>query len=231
MIGAVEGDILGFSGRILLALVLGGLIGLEREVDGHPAGFRTHIAVALGAALFGIVSVDGFDRFVGERTSTNVQVDVTRVASQVVVGIGFLGAGTIVKNRGAVRGLTTAASLWVASAVGLAVGVTAYSAALVTTVAVLASLTALRVPQRKVLRYFSARRRTVSIRLESDADVGALVSALHDLPGVVVKSLSVRSVDSTRIVEADLKPGPGVSLDRDLAELADRDDVQDIEVS
>ena len=227
----MDGETLGFAGRILLALVLGGLIGLEREVDGHPAGFRTHITVALGAALFGIVSVDGFDRFVGERASSNVQVDVTRVASQVVVGIGFLGAGTIVKNRGAVRGLTTAASLWVASAVGLAVGVTAYGAAVVTTVAVLVSLTALRIPQRKLLQYFSARRRTVSISLEAEADVGALVSALHGLPGVVVKSLSVRSVDSTPIVEADLEPGPGVSLDRDLAELADRDDVQGIEVS
>jgi putative Mg2+ transporter-C (MgtC) family protein len=227
----VDGETLGFAGRILLALVLGGLIGLEREVDGHPAGFRTHIAVALGAALFGIVSVDGFDRFVGERAGTNVQVDVTRVASQVVVGIGFLGAGTIVKNRGGVRGLTTAASLWVASAVGLAVGVTAYGAAVVTTVAVLVSLTVLRVPQRKLLGYFSARRRTVSISLEPGADVGAVVSALHGLGGVVVKSLSVRNIDSTPVVEADVKPGPGVSLDRDLAELADREDVQGIEVS
>ncbi|MGH9182983.1 MAG: MgtC/SapB family protein [Acidimicrobiales bacterium] len=226
----IDSELVGFSGRILLALVLGGLIGLEREVDGHPAGFRTHTTVALGAALFGILSVDGFDRFVGERAATNVQVDVTRVASQVVVGIGFLGAGTIVKTRGAVRGLTTAASLWVVSAIGLAVGVTAYGAAVLTAVAVLVSLVALRAPRRWASTYLSSHRRTVTIRVEPDADVGALVSALHDLERVAVKSVSVRTTDDGRVLEADLKPEPGASLDTTLAGFADRPGVSGLEI-
>ena len=101
--------------RLVVAAGLGGLIGLERELKDQPAGLRTHLLVALGACLFTLVSAYGFD---GERAGT----DVTRIASQVVVGIGFLGGGTILRHSGTVRGLTTAASLWVTAAVGLAIG-------------------------------------------------------------------------------------------------------------
>lgn len=110
-------------GRILLAAGLGLVIGFERERDGHPAGTRTFAAVALGAALFGLVSTTGFDQFEAPRASTNVQIDVTRVASQVVVGIGFLGAGVIFRHGGQVQHLTTAATLWLTAAVGLSAGV------------------------------------------------------------------------------------------------------------
>jgi putative Mg2+ transporter-C (MgtC) family protein len=110
-------------GRILLAAALGLAIGFERERDDHPAGTRTFAAVALGAALFGLVSTTGFDQFVAPRADTNVQIDVTRVASQVVVGIGFLGAGVIFRHGGQVQHLTTAASLWLTAAVGLSAGV------------------------------------------------------------------------------------------------------------
>ena len=111
------------AARILLATGLGLAIGFERERDGHPAGTRTFAAVAVGAALFGLVSTTGFDEFIAPRDETNVQVDVTRVASQVVVGIGFLGAGVIFRHRGQVQHLTTAATLWLTAAVGLAAGV------------------------------------------------------------------------------------------------------------
>src|SRR5437763_908545 len=90
--------------RLLLAVVLGGLVGLERELAGHPAGLRTHISVALGAALFGIVSAYGFAHFNRPREETIYQVDVTRIASQIVVGVGFLGGGTILKEGANVRG-------------------------------------------------------------------------------------------------------------------------------
>src|SRR5687768_17277673 len=109
--------------RLLVAILLGAAIGAERETSDQPAGLRTHIAVCLGACLFGVVSTLGFDEFEAERATTNVQVDVTRVASQVVVGIGFLGAGVIFRQRTIVRNLTTAASLWVTSAIGLTAGV------------------------------------------------------------------------------------------------------------
>ncbi len=226
------GDELGYAGRILLALLLGGLIGVEREASGHPAGFRTHIMVALGAALFGIVSVDGFHRFVTERAETNVQVDVTRVASQVVVGIGFLGAGTIVRHRGSVRGLTTAASLWVTCAVGLAVGVAAYGPAVITTLAVLLSLVVLRFPGAWISDRIAARTRTVSIQVAAGSDPGQVAAALHEQPRVRVRSLSIRqSREGTATIEVDVRPLPGADLDAVLADLSERDDIDEIEVS
>ncbi len=99
--------------RLAAATLLGSVIGYERERTGKPAGVRTHGMVALGAALFTIVSLHGF----------GPGSDATRVAAQVVTGIGFIGAGAILHERGGVHGLTTAASLWVTAAVGVAVGV------------------------------------------------------------------------------------------------------------
>jgi putative Mg2+ transporter-C (MgtC) family protein len=101
------------AGRLVVGLVLGALIGLERELHRQPAGFRTHSLVALGAALFTIVSAYGF---------AGSTVDPTRIAAQIVSGIGFIGAGTILQYRGNIRGLTTAASLWSVAAVGMAAG-------------------------------------------------------------------------------------------------------------
>jgi putative Mg2+ transporter-C (MgtC) family protein len=119
-------------GRLLLAALLGGLLGAERELDGQDAGFRTHVLLALGAALFGAVSVGAFDDFVASSSDTNVRVDVTRVASYVAAGIGFLGGGAILKHRGTITGITTAASLWTTAAVGLAAGLGFWVGALTT---------------------------------------------------------------------------------------------------
>jgi len=113
--------------KFLLAAVLGGIIGLEREVHGRAAGFRTHILVALGACLVTQVSMHIFERYEG---LTNA--DPARVAAGVIMGIGFLGAGTIMRSATTVRGLTTAACLWVVAAIGLAVGSGYYVGALVT---------------------------------------------------------------------------------------------------
>src|SRR3954469_10567443 len=119
--------------RFLIAVALTGAIGVEREIAGQPAGLRTHITVGLGAALFGLISVHGFDAYVAPRNDNNYQIDVTRVASQVVVGVGFLGAGAILKEGASIRGLTTAASLWAVAAIGLAAGLGSFYAAGVTT--------------------------------------------------------------------------------------------------
>jgi putative Mg2+ transporter-C (MgtC) family protein len=99
--------------RLAAGLVLGAVIGFERELHRQPAGFRTHSLVALGAALFTIVSAHAF---------AGPTVDPTRIAAQIVSGIGFIGAGTILQHRGSVRGLTTAASLWAVAAIGTAAG-------------------------------------------------------------------------------------------------------------
>src|SRR5713226_2943170 len=130
--------------RVLLAVVLGSVLGIEREIDAQPAGFRTHIVLCLGATLFGLISVHAFAPFEATRESTDVQIDVTRVASQVVVGVGFLGGGAILKYGASVRGLTTAASMWVTAAIGLAVGVGYYWPAVAVTVAKLVSLVLFR---------------------------------------------------------------------------------------
>jgi putative Mg2+ transporter-C (MgtC) family protein len=117
--------------RLLAGLALGAIIGLERELHSQPAGFRTHSLVCLGATIFTIVSGYGF---AGDR------VDPTRIAAQIVSGIGFIGAGTILQYRGHIRGLTTAASLWAVAAIGMAVGAGLYVLAGLGTVLILVVL-------------------------------------------------------------------------------------------
>lgn len=121
--------------RILLASIMGGLIGWERESHDRPAGFRTHILVCVGSALVMIVSVSIF--FLLQESS---RVDPSRIAAQVVSGIGFLGAGTIIREGISVKGLTTAASLWAVAGIGLAVGAGLYFSAFITTIVVFVSL-------------------------------------------------------------------------------------------
>jgi putative Mg2+ transporter-C (MgtC) family protein len=218
--------------RLLAALALGAAIGLEREIAGQPAGLRTHITVALGAALFGLISVHGFDAYVGPRNDNNYQIDVTRVASQVVVGVGFLGAGAILKEGASIRGLTSAASLWVSAAIGLASGIGSFFAATATTVALLLSLIVLRSPRRWVRRRLARRVETAVIHLKHGANPSAVVTALHDIKGCEVRSLSVRRDDDDRLtVEADLKAGTGCNLEAELGNIAARDDVTALDLA
>ena len=125
--------------RILTAALLGGVIGLERGYRAKEAGFRTHFLVAMGSALFMVLSAHGFD---GVLVSENHRLDVSRIAAQVVSGIGFIGAGTIIFQKQAVHGLTTAAGLWVTAAIGMAAGAGLYLLATLTTVLVLIGLEA-----------------------------------------------------------------------------------------
>ena len=138
--------------RLSLALALGGAIGIEREYRAKEAGFRTHFLVALGSALFCVVSQYGF----GFELK-----DSSRVAAQVVSGIGFLGAGTIIFQKNVVRGLTTAAGLWVTAAIGLACGTGMYMAAMLTTAMVLMGL--------EVLNYLIPQLGTTTIELNFSA--------------------------------------------------------------
>src|SRR5690349_20955009 len=128
--------------RVVLAFVLGGLIGYEREMIERPAGLRTHMLVAAGSAVFTIASVYGF---VGEGTVR----DPARVAEQIVTGVGFLGAGTIWRTSSTVRGLTTAASIWVVAAIGMLAGGGMYLLAIFTTLCGFATLRWGRPPSRR----------------------------------------------------------------------------------
>jgi putative Mg2+ transporter-C (MgtC) family protein len=135
--------------QIVAAAGLGALLGVEREMSAQPAGLRTHMLVALGAALFTLAGA----HIVGS--------DPTRIAAQVVTGIGFLGGGAIVREGATTRGLTTAASLWVTAAVGLAVGLRSWGAAVVTSIVALAVLRLIRMLEHEYI----PRRRGLEVTL------------------------------------------------------------------
>ena len=131
-----------FIGRLMLAMVLGGIIGLERELKNHSAGFRTHILVTVGSCIFMLVSVSMPVIITAMPNGTVNNVDPSRIAAQVVSGIGFLGAGAIIQAKGRrIHGLTTAASLWVVAAIGLAVGAGLYLTSIIATIMLLIILT------------------------------------------------------------------------------------------
>lgn len=217
--------------RVLVALVLGGVIGLEREVSHQPAGLRTHIGVCLGAALFGVISIHGFDAYAFDRNSNNYQIDVTRVASQVVVGIGFLGGGTILKQGANIRGLTTAASLWVTAAVGLAAGLGSLFAATVTTGALLVSLVGLRVPREKIRARLARGRGVVIFHLAPGADPGPVVAGLYELPDVTIRDVSISRRDGHTVIEVDLVGPIGADLPQVVAPVTERDDVVEVDIA
>ena len=161
-----------FIVRLLLATLLGSVIGFEREYHAKEAGVRTHLLVALGSCLFMIISVYGFD-FMLDRD--HVSFDPSRIASQVVTGIGFIGAGTIILQKQVVRGLTTAAGLWVTAAIGLACGNGMYVIAVVTTAIVLISLGLINV----YLPYISQKERRITFLAEDYAVMAEILNQLR----------------------------------------------------
>jgi putative Mg2+ transporter-C (MgtC) family protein len=217
--------------RLVVAVALTGAIGMEREIAGQPAGLRTHITLGLGAALFGVLSVHGFDAYVAGRNTNNYQIDVTRVASQVVVGVGFLGAGAILKEGASIRGLTTAASLWAAAAIGLACGIGSFGAATATTIALLLSLIFLRTPRGWIRRRLARSLQTVIIHIRHGANPSEVVSALHEIDGCDVRSLSIRREDEGLTIEADLKADPKCDLESSLGDIAGRKDVTGLDLA
>jgi putative Mg2+ transporter-C (MgtC) family protein len=158
--------------RLMVATAMGAAIGLEREYHAKEAGLRTHLLVALGSCLFMILSAYAFDAFLSK---DHVSFDPSRIASQVVTGIGFIGAGTIILQKQAVRGLTTAAGLWVTAAIGLACGVGMYGIAAITTVIVLASLGLINV----FLPYVSQRERRITFLVEDYAVITEVLESLR----------------------------------------------------
>ena len=141
--------------RLLISALLGGLIGAEREVNNRPAGLRTHILVTIGAALVMLISIDGFINLVSS--------DPSRLAAQVVSGIGFLGAGTIMRTGNHITGLTTAASLWVCACIGLGIGAGYYMATIAASVIVLITLMSAGTLEKKVLKKNYSSIEVVSI--------------------------------------------------------------------
>lgn len=188
--------------RIAAAALLGGLIGIERGFRAKEAGFRTHFLVALGAAVFMVLSAHGFEDVV---FTDNIRLDVSRIAAQVVSGIGFIGAGTIIFQRHAVHGLTTAAGLWVTAAIGMAAGAGLYIIAAFTTLLVLIGLEVLHsllphVNNRTITATFTAKDRSQVDRLleQLKAD-GVTISGFNsstDSAGRLVVTLDMKAAHS-----------------------------------
>ena len=181
--------------RLLIATILGAVVGLERERLEWAAGLRTHALVCVGAALFMIVSSFGFADALG---SPDVVLDPSRVAAQVVSGIGFIGAGTIILRREIVRGLTTAASIWAVAAIGLAVGGGMYLAAIVATVLALVILAVVKPIEWRIFRHRRARQVNLTVDEQeiSLSDIKAEIEAAN----LRLDRLVIRAGDSS---EAD----------------------------
>lgn len=174
--------------RLGAAVLLGGLIGFERERHSQAAGFRTHIMVCLGAALVMLLSVYGFAQFAALE---NVQMDPARLAAQVISGIGFLGAGTIIYTGRTISGLTTAASLWVVAAIGLAIGAGFYTAAGIACVLSLMSLWVLQVVERKFMR--ANKLRVIKITALDQAGLLTQLSSVLKVSGHEVTKVQVEA--------------------------------------
>nr|WP_300001885.1 MgtC/SapB family protein [Tissierella sp.] len=167
--------------RLILSAVLGGAVGFEREVHNRPAGFRTHILVTIGSTLIMLVS-----------TSMGPNADPARLAAQVVSGIGFLGAGTILRTGNNVEGLTTAASLWVCSAIGLAMGSGFYLGGIVVTVIVLFFLEKVSTFERFINR---ENYKSITIRGKTRpgfiGDIGTAFGMHH----IIIKNISIENIE------------------------------------
>jgi putative Mg2+ transporter-C (MgtC) family protein len=201
--------------RLVAAAALTGAVGLERELRERAAGLRTHMLVGVGSALFTLVSAYGFNAFL-QSGSNVVRADPSRIAAQIVTGIGFLGAGAIIRQGFSIRGLTTAAGLWVAAAIGMAVGAGYWAAALIGTGVVLVGLGPLRIAEGWVL----ARRRREAGSLEIDLrPEQPLAPVLSVLEGkrARVRRIQLEEEEAGRELRIEVRMPAGVS-GRDLVE-------------
>ncbi len=169
--------------RLLIAGLLGGIIGLEREYRGKEAGVRTHFLVALGSALFMVLSIFGFENVESVHA---ISFDPSRIAGQVVTGIGFIGAGTIILQKHVVRGLTTAAGLWVTSAVGLVAGTGMWQVATSTVAFVVIGLELLNA----LMHRFGSRMVTITFNTRDKQEIRHLLDKLH-ADGMTVQTYSL----------------------------------------
>jgi putative Mg2+ transporter-C (MgtC) family protein len=178
--------------RLTLAGFLGGVIGYEREHTRRPAGFRTHILVCVGAALVMVTS-----EFIFKQYHTFVNMDPARLGAQVISGIGFLGAGTIIRDGFTVKGLTTAASLWAVSCVGIAAGIGFYGGAIVTTIIVFLTLISLRKVESNITK--SHTYSNVSIRLVNRPGWIEEIGGILEKNNVAVKNMEFNNGENVDV--------------------------------
>jgi putative Mg2+ transporter-C (MgtC) family protein len=212
--------------RLALAAALGGAVGIERELREREAGLRTHLLVSLGSALFTIVSAYGFHAFLSSGASV-VRADPTRIAAQIVTGIGFLGAGAIIRQGLSVRGLTTAATLWVVAAIGLAVGAGYYSGALITTAVVLFSLYPLRILAYRVLIRFRPEDARLLVEVPIGTSPGSVIDEV-ERAGMSIESIDVSQEADRRRLALDVRLPPETNPAQVVARIADVEHVAEV---
>ena len=220
--------------RIILACLCGGAIGIERTLRQKDAGFRTHIIIALGATLFMIISKYGFfdiAAIAGTYPDANINIDVTRIASTIVTGISFVGAGMIFVNGGNVKGLTTAAGTWVTAAVGMAIGAGMYVIGLVGTVLVILVQIIFHtflIGFDKVLA--NDIRKEISVRLRNRPEaVKELKTMLRDR-GITVIHMNIATAEDTFVLVLTVKADKHADLDEIASVLSEEPDVLSIAV-
>ena len=190
--------------RLLLVVVLAGAVGLERELRDQEAGLRTHMLVGLGAALFIIIGNFSWSEL-EFGNDVGVVLDPSRVVAYVITGIGFLGAGTIIKHGISIKGLTTAASLWVVAAVGVAVGAGEYGLGVVATAIVLLSLWPVRMLANAVgIR--ATRTHRLEIELEPSGSVAGVLAVLENAGGEVSFARVTEEEDARRVEAVLVQP-------------------------
>ena len=210
--------------RIILACVLGGIIGLERESLNKSAGFRTHILVCVGSTLIMIVSQEMFNIYQGKTS-----MDPARIAAQVVSGIGFLGAGTIMREGATVKGLTTAATLWVVAGVGLAIGAGIYFPALVTTGVIFLTLIYLGKVEKMMTGLAHASVLVVTAE-NRPGQLGQVGSFLGDLKILILNIQMKQLLDDNKVIfEIAIKTPVDVNRNQILYELSDIPGVYQVE--
>jgi putative Mg2+ transporter-C (MgtC) family protein len=192
--------------RLALAAFLGGAIGFERELREREAGLRTHMLVAIGSALFTIVSAYGFHEFLTSGANV-VRADPTRIAAQIVTGIGFLGAGAIIRQGLSVRGLTTAATLWLVAAIGMAAGAGYWEAALLATFGAVITLGPLRIVAFRILSRWNPPNDRLLVEIPAGGSPGPIVDAIEDVGGRVL-SLEIAQEGDRRTVSLDVELTP-----------------------
>ena len=208
--------------RLIVAAVLGGIVGMERGSGDRPAGFRTHILVCVGSALFMLVSIYGFDDIAPVTTTLEDDIgtrrDTARIAAQVVSGIGFLGAGTILHEGLTIKGLTTAASLWIVSAIGLAVGSGMYLLSTVATMLTMLTLVTFRTWEKRFAGTRSDRRFIRVVTRNTPGIITEITAFLSDC-GIKVKTLNVKTDNKNGNIILELY----LKIDRtiDMVEVAD----------
>jgi putative Mg2+ transporter-C (MgtC) family protein len=193
--------------RLVVAAGLGGAIGLERELRDQPAGFRTHMLVALGSCLFALISAYGVDALLAEGDAA-VRTDPTRIAAQIVSGIGFLGAGAILRYGTTVRGLTTAASLWVVAAIGMAAAFGAYLLSLATALLTLVALIGLRPLRSWMVRGLKKEHEELVLDVGPELELEDLVRDVRRA-GLRIDHLRVSEEEGIRTVRLFVAVPPG----------------------